>query len=194
MSVGISRSRCAQTPVLVCLDPRELVASQDSAGQEGEDHAPWRRGARRLLQHARTCNWPIGHLLLSHPAAEALRWRAIPGLSPQPMEAVFYHEVANPCGNSSFRRFTEHYGRAEVILMGNSIAASALTAALSLSVNGCALVVARDAIATSAHEWRGLKALASLAPNAPAVGLKIEPVSRLITTAPELRLIVGGRV
>jgi hypothetical protein len=193
MSVGISRRRSLQTPVLVCLDPRQPVAGQDSDDQDDEGHAPWRRSARRLLQHARACNWPIGHLLLSHPAAEALRWRAIPGLSPQPMEAVFYHEVANPCGNSAFRRFTEHYGRAEVILMGNSIAASALTAALSLSVNGCALAVARDAIATSAHEWRGLKALAGLAPNAPTAGVRIEPVSRLITTAPELRLIIGGR-
>jgi hypothetical protein len=188
MSLGIQGSRQTSPPMLICLDPREPVTAQD-----GENHASWRRGARRLLLHARACRWPVGHLLVSHPPAQAARWRAIAGLIPQPMEPVFYHEPANPCGNVAFLRFTQHHGRAELMLIGNSIGASALSVALSLSVRGCALAIARDAIATSEHEWRGLKALAGLAPEAAAASVRLEPVSRLVATPPELRLIVGGR-
>jgi nicotinamidase-related amidase len=187
MSVTVLTRRGA-APVLVCLDLREPVVDHSHGPEER-----WRLQARQLLDHARDSGWAIGHLLLAKPAAEASRWRAIPGLRPSPSEPVFYADKSDPSGNDAFGRFVAHHGRAEVLIMGISAASACLATALSLTLNGRHVAVAKDATTTSPVEWKGLQALASLPSHRSGGTLRLEPTSRFIERIPELRLIMGGR-
>jgi nicotinamidase-related amidase len=176
--------------MLVCLDLREPVVDHSHEPEALSER--WRLHARQLLDHARDSGWAIGHLLLAKPSAEASRWRAIPGLRPSPSEPVFYADKSDPSGNDAFSRFVAHHGRAEVLIMGVSAASACLATALSLTLNGRQVAVAKDATTTSPVEWKGLQALASL-PARSGGTLRLEPTSRFIERAPELRVIMGGR-
>lgn len=191
MSVTVLTRRGAPPPVLVCLDLREPVVDH-SHETEGLGER-WRLHARQLLDHARDSGWAIGHLLLARPAAEVSRWRAIPGLRPSPSEPVFYADKSDPSGNDAFSRFVAHHGRAEVLIMGVSAASACLATALSLTLNGRQVAVAKDATTTSPVEWKGIQALASLPSHRSGGTLRLEPTSRFIERIPELRLIMGGR-
>jgi nicotinamidase-related amidase len=191
MSVTVLTRRGAPPPVLVCLDLREPVVDH-SHGSEGPGER-WRMHARQLLDHARESGWAIGHLLLAKPTAEASRWRTIPGLRPTPSEPVFYADRSDPSGNDAFSRFIAHHGRAEVLIMGVSAASACLATALSLTLNGRAVAVARDATTTSPVEWKGLQALSTLPAQRTGGTLRLEPTSRFIERVPELRVIMGGR-
>jgi nicotinamidase-related amidase len=191
MSLTVLNRRGAPPPVLICLDLREPVVDHGQArAVRGE---AWRAPARQLLDHAREADWAVGHLLLARPTADASRWRAIPGLRPSPSEPVFYVDKSDPSGNDAFVRFIGHHGRGEVLLMGVSAASACLATALSLTLQGRAVAVARDATTASPVEWRGLEALASLPPQRSGGALRLQPVSRFLERVPELRVIMGGR-
>lgn len=191
MSVTVLTRRGSPPPVLVCLDLREPVVEQSHNLEAPME--PWRLHARQLLDHARESGWAIGHLLLAKPAAEAARWRTIPGLRPSPSEPVFYADKSDPSGNDAFSRFVSHHGRAEVLIMGVSAASACLATALSLTLSGRQVAVAKDATTTSPVEWKGLQALASLPSHRSGGTLRLEPTSRFTERVRELRVIMGGR-
>lgn len=170
MSLDILRPRPAPARVLVCLDLRERTAAAASPAT-----SRWRERARTLLHHARRCGWPVAHLLVAYPLAEASRWRAIQGLSPAPTEPVFYVDPDDGAPSQAFLRFASHFAAAELLFMGSTSGGRRMDR-LVAGFKDRELAAAVDAM--------------SAPPAAP--GVRLAAVSGLIGAAPELRLIAGG--
>jgi len=171
MSLDILRRRAAPARVLVCLDLRERTG----ASPPGTAASRWRDRARSLLHHARRAGWPIAHLLVAYPLAEASRWRAIQGLSPAPTEPVFYVDPEGGSPSHAFLRFANHFAAAELLFMGSTSGGRRLDR-LVAGFKDRELAAAVDAM--------------SAPPGAPGVRLTV--VSGVIGAAPDLRLIAGG--
>ena len=171
MSLDRLRRDPAPARLLVCLDLRERagLATAAHAGPR------WRERARILLHHARRAGWPIAHLLVGFPLAEASRWRAIHGLSPAPTEPVFYIDADDGAPSRAFVRFANHFAAAELLIMGKPSDRRQLERLV-------------DALGE-----RELAAAADAMPAPPATpGVRLTAVSALIGLAPDLRVIPGG--
>jgi nicotinamidase-related amidase len=179
----------AEGRLVVCLDALEPVIDCDVPKPGG---AGWTRNARRVLDHARRCGWSIAHVIAVRPSLGGGRWRAAPGLGPAPSEPVFHRPEPSAFSSYDFAAFAARSGRAELLLIGMSVEASCLATALEGVRLGRSVAVAADATAIPPVERDGLAGLMRVARPGPA-RLRIEHTARLLSGAPGLRLIPGGR-
>lgn len=184
MSLGLAFTEPA---LLLLLEPR------DPASIPAPAPAPWKTEAARLLARARDAGCLVAHLFAG-PLGEACRWRVVPELRPNPAEPVFYLDAGEPLSHPALAALVDQAPRAPVILAGKSVSGACLAAAVHLVTDGRRVSLARQALACSPKEWRGLEALASL-PVLPTGGrLRLEiGAHTLPLPRPQLRVIAGGR-
>ena len=191
MSEMLSRPK-ADGVLLLCLDALTPASDCDGAAL-GPDPA-WRANAARLVAHARTQGWTVGHAISRRRLPGEAPWRPAEGLAPMPREPVYHRDQPSAFASPELCATLAGPARPEVVLCGLSLQGSLLATTVDALRRDVRLTLALDAAWLSPAEQPGLEGLLQLQ--------RMGHLSSLVRTAGAetllrpwrpLRLVVGGR-
>jgi hypothetical protein len=159
MSAMLSRPQ-AQGVLLLCLDAVTPAADCDGAAIAPDQ--PWRANAARLLAHARSAGWAVGHVISRRPRPGETPWRPAEGLAPLPQEPVYHRHQPSAFASPELCATLALPAQPEVVLCGLSVRGSGLATALDALRRRVQLTVANDAVWLSPGEQPGVDGLLRL--------------------------------
>jgi len=188
----VSGQAARRSVQLICMDALCTTPGNDS--DLGQIPDGWSPNATRLLAHARSQGWSVGHVIPRRPKPGETPWRPALGLAPLPCEPVYHRDQPSVFSSAELCAALDRHARADVVLCGVSVDGSCLASALDAVLHGRRLTIAADATAIATIERQGVEGLLSLQHLGLAGRMvRMTAIHTLVGLRRELRLVQGGR-
>ncbi len=178
---------------LLCMDALSLTAGNDS--DLGQRPDGWSANAIRLLAHARSQSWSVGHVISRRPRPGEVPWRPVQGLTPRPSEPVYHRNQPSAFSSEALCAALDRARLSDIVLCGVSVDGSFLRTALDAVRRRRRLTIAADAIGIASSEREGLEGLLGLQRLGLTGGVvRMVSIDILVRPWRQLRVVQGGRV
>ena len=192
---GPLRGSGTKDVLLLCLDALSVAPESDNDGDAGDIPSDaWSANAARLLAHARSEGWSVGHVISRRPRPGEAPWRPVVGMAPAPSEPVYHREEPSAFSSPELCEAVARGDHSEVVLCGVSVQGSCLATALDALNLKLRLTVAADALLLAEAERAGLDGFLRLQSMGLAKSaVQVAPSEGLVQPWRRLRLVQGGR-